>query len=160
MNDIAEKLLNKRVEMGLSLEEVSEDLEYDISELKSIEAGNFKSFKDIFILKCIIKDYAKYLGFDEEKIIDEFNDFIFESTSKIPLDEIQKASKTKDRSSDDLIASPYTAVEPKKNYLLIFLISLTVVLIIAVICIFIYNKSVSDSKEEGLKVSIGDVYEG
>lgn len=159
MNEIAEKLLNKRNEMGISLEEVSQDLNYDISQLEAIEQGNYKNFKDIFVLKCIVSDYAKYLGFDSEKIIDEFNDFVFESTSKIPIEEIQKANKKIDKTSDDNIASPYTVIEKKKNYLLIVLISLTVLLIIAAICLFFYNQSIKN-KDEGLKVSIGEYYEG
>ena len=160
MNDIAEKLLNKRTEMGLSLQEVSEDLEYDVSQLEAIESGNFKSFKDIFVLKCIVGDYAKYLGFDAQEIIDEFNDFIFESTSKIPINEIQKASKIKDKTSDDNIASPYTAIENKKNNLVVILIVLGILLVIAFVSLYFYNKSVENESEGGLKVSIGDIYEG
>ena len=158
MNEIAEKLSNKRNEMGISLKEVSEDIKYDISKLEAIESGNFKSFKDIFVLKCIIKDYAKYLGLDYENIIDDFNDFVFESTSKIPLDDIKKANKTKDKTGDDMIASPYTIVEKKKNYLLIVLITLTVLLVIVAICMFFYNESLK-KEESGLKVSMGDIYE-
>ena len=75
----------------------------------------YKDFKDKFLLKTIISDYAKYLGFDSEEIIDEFNTFVFESTSKIPIDEIAKASKAP-KDTDDQIASPYTATEePKKK---------------------------------------------
>lgn len=161
MNDIAEKLLNKRKEMGISLEEVSTDLNYDISKLEAIEKADIKNFKDIFVLKCIIKDYAKYLGYDEEAIIDEFNDFVFESTSKIPIDEIQKAKKNKDKSSDDKIASPYTVEKEKKNYLLQILVCLTVILVIVALFLFYSNeKSKSEEKNDGLKVSVGEIYEG
>ena len=59
--------------------------------MEAIEQGDFKNFKDIFVLKVIVGDYAKYLGLDSNKIIDEFNDYVFESTSKIPIDEIKKA---------------------------------------------------------------------
>ncbi len=159
MNDIANKLFNKRTEMGISLNEVSEDLNYDLSQLEAIESGNFKSFKDVFVLKCIIRDYAKYLGFEPDEIIDEFNDFIFESTSKIPIDEIQKASKMKEKNSDDKIASPYTTVESKKNNFMFILIGIAVVLIVISICLYFYNKSISEKSNEGLKVSIGEIYE-
>lgn len=159
MNDIANKLFNKRTEMGISLNEVSEDLNYDLSQLEAIESGNFKSFKDVFVLKCIIRDYAKYLGFEPDEIIDEFNDFIFESTSKIPIDEIQKASKMKEKNSDDKIASPYTTVETKKNNFIFILIGIAIILIIISICLYFYNKSISEKSNEGLKVSIGEIYE-
>ena len=101
MKEIGEKLSKKRIESGVSLNEAAEDLNYNVSQLEAIEQGNFKNFKDIFILKCIVGDYAKYLGFDSDEIIDEFNDYVFESTSKIPLDDIQKASKIKEKNQDD-----------------------------------------------------------
>ena len=154
MKEIGEKLSTKRIESGVSLEEAAEDLGYNVSQLEAIEKGEFKSFKDIFILKCIVGDYAKYLGFDSEEIIDEFNDYVFESTSKIPLDDIQKASKLKEKNQDDKIVSPYTMTEPKKNNLIVTLIIIIVILIIAAIIIFVYNSSVVDGDEgSNLKVS-------
>ena len=77
MEEIAELLKETREESGIDLEEVSKDL--DISEiiLKNIEEGKIGSFKDIFVLKEYISDYAKYLGLDSEKIIDEFNEYLF-----------------------------------------------------------------------------------
>ena len=34
--------------------------------------------------------YAKYLGLDADKIVDEFNEYVFETTSKIPVKDIEK----------------------------------------------------------------------
>lgn len=154
MKEIGEKLSNKRIESGVSLQEAAEDLNYNVSQLEAIEQGEFKSFKDIFILKCIIGDYAKYLGFDSEEIIDEFNDYVFESTSKIPLDDIQKASKLKEKNQDDKIMSPYTMTEPKKNNLITILIIIIVILVIAAIIIFYYNSTIVNKNESSnLKVS-------
>ena len=115
MKELGEKFKEAREKTGISLEEAAIDLEYKVSQLEEIENGNYKDFKDKFLLKTIISDYAKYLGFDPEEIIDEFNTFVFESTSKIPIDEIAKASKNMNKDTDDQIASPYTATEePKK----------------------------------------------
>ena len=115
MKDIGEKLKNNRISTGISVEEAAEDLNYKVSQLEDIENGNYKSFKDKFVLKAIVSDYSKYLGLDVEEIIDQFNDFVFESTSKIPLDEIEKASRIKEKNEDVKIASPYTATEEKNT---------------------------------------------
>lgn len=153
MKELGEKLLNKRLESGVSLEEAAEDINYNAKQLEAIEKGEFKSFKDIFVLKCMITDYAKYLGFDPDEIIDEFNDYVFESTSKIPLADIEKASKLKEKQEDAKIMSPYTMVEPKKNKLIIGLIIGIIVLVVAAIAIFIYNATVSSDDDSNLKVS-------
>lgn len=153
MKELGEKLLNKRLESGVSLEEAAEDINYNAKQLEAIEKGEFKIFKDIFVLKCMITDYAKYLGFDPDEIIDEFNDYVFESTSKIPLADIEKASKLKEKQEDAKIMSPYTMVEPKKNKLIMGLIIGIIVLVVAAIAIFIYNATVSSDDDSNLKVS-------
>ena len=61
MKEIGEELREKREGMGLSLEEAASDINYKASQLQAIEEGNFKDFKDKFLLKTIIADYAKKL---------------------------------------------------------------------------------------------------
>ena len=97
MKDIGIKLRDKREENGLSIDEVAEDLKLRPNQINSIENGNLDDFKDIFYLKYFIRDYAKYLGLDGEKILDEFNEYLFDMTSKIPVDLIDSAKKQKNR---------------------------------------------------------------
>ena len=97
MEVIGEKLKASREEKGLSLEEVAEDLKMPISDLSNIEKGDRKAFADIYILKKGIYDYAKYLGLDYESLIEEFNEYVFEYTSKIPTDVIERISKQKEK---------------------------------------------------------------
>ena len=93
MKEIGELLKETREGSGVTLEEASNDLEIKALILENIEDGNIGCFKDIFILKEYIYNYAKYLGLEPEKIIDEFNEYLFEYTSKIPLEDIEKAMK-------------------------------------------------------------------
>jgi cytoskeletal protein RodZ len=152
MKELGEKFKEAREKTGISLEEAAIDLEYKVSQLEEIENGNYKDFKDKFLLKTIISDYAKYLGFDPEEIIDEFNTFVFESTSKIPIDEIAKASKNMNKDTDDQIASPYTATEEPKKVPLIIIISL-VVLLIVFLGILCYNLFFKDTGSSSFDVS-------
>jgi len=112
MKNIGTKLKDKREENGLSIEEVAEDLKMRPSQISSIEEGKTEDFKDVFYLKHFIRDYAKYLGLDSEKILDEFNEYLFDMTSKIPVDLIEKAKKEK--KNDEVIVSPYTKENRKK----------------------------------------------
>lgn len=112
MKNIGIKLKTKREENGLSVDEVAEDLKMRPSQITSIEDGKLEDFKDVFYLKYFIRDYAKYLGLDGEKILDEFNEYLFDMTSKIPVNLIEQAKK--EREETQKISSPYTKEEKNK----------------------------------------------
>lgn len=136
INDISEVLKSTREMSGLTLDEVSKDLEIPVLSLEQIEDGNIGAFKDIFVLKDYLESYAKYLGLDYEDVIDEFNEYMFEKTSKIPMEEIEKAVKEKEKeeSESNRIASPYTKAAPiKSNKQFIFILVLIIVLIVIAI---------------------------
>lgn len=137
MEEIGNLFMLTRESAGVSLKEVSEDLGIDEAILENIEDGKSGAFSDIFILKEYIANYAKYLGLDADKIIDEFNEYVFEATSKIPIKEIEKQIETnmKNDSDEERIISPYTKTEKKvKNGLYVFIyISLVLLLILAVV---------------------------
>ena len=151
MKEIGEILKEGREQNGVSIEEASEDLNYKVSQLEAIESGDFKLFKDIFLLKCMIMDYSKYLGLDTNSIMDDFNEFVFESTSKIPLDDIEKASKLKE--DEEKIASPYTKKEEEKSKLPLILGVILGVLIIIFVIVYFYNKNQDIESSDNIKIS-------
>ena len=80
MKELGEYLKHTRIDNGVSIAEAAEDLELSTSQIENIESGNVRDFKDVYSLKELIKQYAKYLGLDPEKVVDEFNGFLFEHT--------------------------------------------------------------------------------
>ena len=130
MKDIGLKLKEKREENGVSVEEVAEDLKMRPSQIVSLEEGKKEDFKDVLFLKYFIRDYAKYLGLDSEELVDEFNEFLFDFTSKIPIEEIEKAKLNNVNKKD--IVSPYTKVssDDKKILKIVFLIFGVILLLI------------------------------
>ena len=118
MKEIGEFLKNSRIHNGVSLEEASEDLNLSVLQLENIEEGNVRAFKDVFTLRELVRDYAKYLGVEIEQVMEEFNDFMFEHTSKISLTDIIEArvAKAPQEEEKDKIASPYTRIKSKKNW--------------------------------------------
>ena len=80
MKDIGNIFKEKREEIGVKLEEAASDLDITVAQLENLEDGNINAFKDIFFLKELIKKYATYLNVDGEKMIEEFNDFVFDFT--------------------------------------------------------------------------------
>ena len=129
MDSIGSMLKSTREQSGVSIEEASSDLNINVNFLLNIEEGKIGCFKDIFELKDYLNNYAKYLGLDNEKIIDEFNEYMFEYTSKIPIKEIEKMAQKEAKEEASKITSPYTRRPRKHNtayyigiYVVIFLL--------------------------------------
>ncbi len=134
MEEIGIALKEARENIGLSIEEVASDLKVKPSQVESIEAGNKEQFKDVFALKYFIRDYAKYLGLNYEDMIDEFNEYLFDYTSKISLDDIKRAKKQieKKEAKQERIASPYTI--EKKHKWSIPPFAIYVIMVAAIVC--------------------------
>ena len=152
MKNIGLKLKDKREENGLSIEEVAEDLKMRPSQITSIEEGKTEDFKDVFYLKYFIRDYAKYLGLDSEKLLDEFNEYLFDITSKIPIDLIEQAKKEKKESNE--AASPYTK-ETKKIKVPKLIIGLFILIVLIVVgYIIASNYKGNDFSDSNITYSI------
>lgn len=118
MQHIGEVFKEARENMKLAVTEVAEDLKVSPNQVELVEAGDRHAFQDIFDLKDFIRTYAKYLGLDGDQLIDEFNEYLFDFTSKIPLKAIEIAKKEKAEVKDE-IKSPYTLPKNKVEPVLV-----------------------------------------
>ncbi len=142
LKEIGERLRETRESIGVSIDEAAEDLKLRPSQIEAVEAGNMENFKDIYYLKYFIRDYSKYLGLDYEDMVDEFNEYLFDYTSKISIEDIKKNKKEllEQPKKEPKIRSPYT-VEHKKEFRISKRIILLIVSIIIIIgCILAYNE--------------------
>lgn len=133
MKEIGEKLKEARENMGVDIDEVSGDLNIPVKQIENLEEGNMEAFKDIFYLKYFIRDYAKYLGLNKEDLVDEFNEYLFDYTSKLSLDEIKKAQKEEKKDKiEKKIKSPYTIERKQGIYIppIIIYIAIAVLIVI------------------------------
>ncbi len=150
MKEIGEKLKETRESMGITIEEAATDLKIRASQIESIEDGDKDAFKDIFYLKMFIKNYSKYLGLDYDKMVEEFNEYLFDFTSKISIDDIKKAEKEQRKKEKKLknvkIASPYT-VEKQQKQVPRFLIILGIILLIVVVVYIVVLLFTKEDKE-------------
>ena len=148
MKEIGEALKEARENIGLSIEEVASDLKLRPSQIENIETGNIDAFKDVFYLKYFIRDYSKYLGLSYDDMIDEFNEYLFDYTSKISLDDIKKAKKKAERNQakkDKRIASPYTIERRKKiNLKIVLLVFLSILAMLMLV--FIVKQVVNNTE--------------
>ena len=159
MKELGDYLKHTRIDNGVSVAEAAEDLELSTSQLENIESGNVRAFKDVYSLKEYVKQYAKYLGLDPENVVDEFNGFLFEHTSKISLDDI-KAAQKKLEEEDKKIKSPYTRVYKKKIGVLPFILAgLCVIVLFLIIYLIVSSINKAPTQVDELMPREECVYE-
>ena len=163
MKDIGNIFKEKREEIGVKLEEAASDLDITVAQLENLEDGNINAFKDIFFLKELIKKYATYLNVDGEKMIEEFNDFVFDFTSRIPVDEIEQKvkeiEKIKEKETRKRISSPYTRKKVRKAKMkLVYFFSILTIILVSATLIFL-NVFLSSKKELNYNIGSEITYE-
>lgn len=150
MKEIGETLKEARQNIGVSVEEVAGDLKVRPSQITNIEEGNMKAFKDVLYVKGLVKEYSKYLGLDYDDMVDEFNEYMFEYTSKISLSDIQKAQKKieKKKHKEKKIISPYTLERKKKSNILTIIMITSIIILLVVLIILICNLVQSEKEKD------------
>ena len=138
MKELGDYLKRTRISNGVSIAEAAEDLDLSTVQLENIESGNVKAFKDVYVLKEDVRQYAKYLGLNPEKVIDEFNGFLFEHTSKISLEDIKMAQKKMEEEVKKA-TSPYTKEYKKKVGPWPFIIAIVLIVFIFIILYLIIS---------------------
>ena len=157
MKELGAYLKETRISNGVSITEACEDLEFSTSHLETIENGNVKAFKDVYELRDSIKLYAKYLGLNPDKVVDEFNGFLFQHTSKISLDDIIVAQKK--RETKKKVSSPYTKEYKEKIVLWpIFYAIVGVLLLIGIIYLIFSHINKAPKRVDELKRYVGEEY--
>ena len=154
MKEIGEKLKEARESIGVSIEEAAEDLKISASQIIDIENGNVEHFQDVFNLKYFIRDYAKYLGLNKEEIVDDFNEYLFDYTSKLSLEDIKKESKSK---QENKIKSPYT-IERKSEKIYQNIVYIAIVVVFLTIVVLLYT-IVKDDDKNNDNLVYGGIYE-
>ena len=122
--------------------------------LENIEEGNIGAFKDIYLLKDQISLYAKYLGLNSNNIIDEFNEYLFEYTSRIPVKEIEREMQKNNKiEKEELkVSSPYT--KPMKKYPRVYYFLIYTILILIVFIMFFWSiKQITINTKETKDIS-------
>ena len=70
-------------------------------------------------------------------MVDEFNEYLFDFTSKIPVVEIEKAKESSNNQKE--VFSPYTKVSDSNNKFKIFVITFVVLLLLVILGYFVIS---------------------
>lgn len=97
MEEIGKLLKEKRLELGLTIEEVSEKTRLTQKHIKALEEGDIHFFHDdLSYLRFFVKSYCEVLGIDFEEIKDDLrkdvNDYTmtFVTSAQLDHDEMEK----------------------------------------------------------------------
>lgn len=150
MKEIGETFKEKREAIGLSIQEVCNDLEVTPAQIENLEDGSINAFKDVFFLKDLIANYAKYLNLDKDEIIEQYNSYVFDFTSKISLDEILSKTKEMELKEKETkkVISPYTKKQKQPNnsnrWVLVTLIVLIAMIVLGVVVVSLLDTDEHD----------------
>lgn len=163
MKDIGNTFKERREEIGIKIEEAAGDLEITVAQLENLEDGNINAFKDIFFLKELIQKYATYLNVDGDELMEDFNDFVFDFTSRIPVEEIEEKvkeiEKQEEKETRKRISSPYTRKKVRKAKMKPVYFFSVITIILVSITLILLNVFLNKQKEINLNIGSEYTYE-
>jgi len=164
MFSTGEAFKNTREAAGVSIDEASKDLNIPVLELEQIEACAFGAFENIYELKNKILEYAKYLGLDLNDVLESFNEYMFEYTSKIKLDKIQNKMKELEKEErmdeETRVSSPYTKWYPRERTVPYIIGGILIVVLVIVIVVWSVTQiTIRNNKSNVISYYDGGSYE-
>jgi transcriptional regulator with XRE-family HTH domain len=125
MASIGQELRRERELRSISLKEIADQTKINIRFLRALEEDRLDMMPEKFFTRGIIRSYAKYLGLDEQSILNTY----LESLQAEGEGQAEKKGKAED-------------VESTRKKNILFIISLIIVIIVAAVIIlyFVFQK--------------------
>lgn len=157
LDKFADELREQREKSGISLQQLATKTRIDLKFLEAIEQGNFAFLPDLYV-KAFVKQYAKTVGLDENLMIKKYDAAKEgkEYDPNQPEPEIKNDEPVKKEPSPEPVKK---APPPLKSYfenplekkpeeeksnkqgMLLLIIGAAAIVVIALVYIFVFNKS-------------------
>ena len=131
MASIGQELKRERELRGISLKEIADSTKINMRFLRALEEDRFDMLPEQFFTRGIIRTYAKYLGLDEQSVLNTYLEGLQARETQGATDEERKAEMTDE-------AGP---LPNKRKSLFFFILAVLTILIVIVI---LYNVFQSD----------------
>ena len=152
LTKFAQELKKAREKAEVTLQNLSARSRLDIKFLQAMENGDFSFLPEIYV-KAFIKDYAKFIGLDENEIIKkyeaakkgkDYNKLEEKENKEVEKDQNEKVKDKKEKLFEDQKKSPnkiktkssYGLSLDKKNLKIFAIIGCVLIIIIVAIIIF------------------------
>ena len=131
MESIGKLLKEKRIELGLSIAEVSKKTKLPITHIKAIESGNVQFFEhDLSYLSYYIRHYANGVGVDFETLRPEVEEVTQEWTQLIEIKDVHKhLNEEKEASPIESARAKIKQKRRKVDYSFLAFVSTTLLLV-------------------------------
>ena len=117
MQKIGKMLQEKRLELGLSIEDVSDKTRLTVKHIKALENGDLSFFHDdLSYLRFFVKSYCDVLGVDFDEIKDELRNNIMDYTMTFAENEqLSRAAIESSIANSEKLSKVKTDVKVKKR---------------------------------------------
>lgn len=141
MKEIGEFLKQKRLEKGITIDQIAEKTRMPAVRIKAIEEGNLDAFKDdLSYLQFFIQSYCNAIGIDYHEVKSQLSDSINSYTMSFQADQLRAQSeseknireKSTQRVNEYKKRNPAKKVERKIDF---SLISFVAVIALVIICL-------------------------
>lgn len=166
MDKIGNTLKQKRLELGLTIEEISEKTRLTIKHIKAIEEGDISYFKDdLSYLRFFLKSYCDVLGLDFEEMKGTLQDSIEDYTTSFSKKAIAQHEAIERGVKENAEKLKKTKTKPKKakqkkvrrrrkiDMSLVSFLAIIVVILIGLIFAFVMWMQRSNGDEDNLVVN-------
>ncbi len=92
MTDFYKILKDTRIQRGIELEEIQTRTKINIKFLNAIENGEFDLLPEPYI-RLFLRAYSTEIGLDPENLLNQFEQFINENSSKLKEGKINKSQE-------------------------------------------------------------------
>jgi transcriptional regulator with XRE-family HTH domain len=133
MASIGQELKRERELRGISLNEIADSTKINIRFLRALEENQLDILPEQFFTKGIIRNYAKYLGLDEQSVINTYLESLGAQTKQEKL-----AGENEDELRKTLATPP-----KEKRISLLFALMVLVILSLIIIMYFLFREGES-----------------
>jgi transcriptional regulator with XRE-family HTH domain len=124
MDSVGQELKKERELRGISLKEIADTTKINIRYLRALEEDKFDLLPGKFFIKSIIKSYARYIGLEEETILDHFHQTLLQKTEEqIEQDEDKAITPTE-------VPRKFKIFFRTAGYFIIFIVALGIIIIL------------------------------
>lgn len=144
MKEIGEFLKQKRLEKGITIEQIVNKTRMPAARIKAIEEGDLAAFKDdITYLHFFIQSYCGAIGIDYQEVKQKLNDSINSYTVSFHADQIRQQNeseksireKSTQRVNEYKKKNPSKKVERKVDFSLISFVAVIALILICVLSV-------------------------
>lgn len=97
----SEMLIERRRQLGLSIEQASDVLKLKVQVLVAFEEGDFGSIPKSGYAQGMLSSYARYLGLNPRQIVDQFQEDLYEFTNGVSSHDLRRRTRASRGSSSD-----------------------------------------------------------